>query len=417
MDLKLKYTKLTLLEFILLISVVLFLLSNCLSGFIGLSYLDELFAILILFLSIIKAKNLVFPKYVVYSFSCMIFMLVLGITCNLNTKLVNSFFPILIDAFGLFKNHIVFIGIIFLMPKIDYDKILKILFIIAKIFISIVFVCGIINFFFDIGMSYTLFSKFRFGLRSYQFLYTNPAMVGIVMVVCIGILDYNHYNGFYKVMAIISMALTLRIVVISCIVVYFLLDFITKFTERLKFKHLLIIGICVLITGWWGISTYFLSGNTIRSLLLKNGIIIFKRYFPFGAGFATYGGQMAIDYYSPLYREFGYNHIWGLSQGNSLIANDNFWPMIMAQLGFFGTISMLLLLYLEFDIINSSTSDKQIKKGQFLIFFSLIIGSTASADLTGVAGMIRYIPLAIITASNYLFITQRENINEKINSK
>ena len=70
--------------------------------------------------------------------------------------------------------------------------------------------------------------------------------------------------------------------------------------------------------------------------------------------------------------------------------------MVIAQFGIMGILTIGVVLYNELFIVNDSTKDKFAKTGVLLIFFSLMFSTLASADLTGVAGTIRYFGLAII---------------------
>jgi hypothetical protein len=220
-----------------------------------------------------------------------------------------------------------------------------------------------------------------------------------------------------KLFAFISIVLTLRTAVIAALAVYFVIYTILKFNKSIKWYHVALLGIIALAVGWGGISVYFIKNTSNRALLLKYGIQVFKRYFPLGSGYATYGGQMAYTHYSKLYSEFGFDNVWGLNAVYGGTANDNFWPMIMAQLGLSGVLGMGIICCIEFLIVNKSTDNKQIKTGILALFLSLMIGTIASADLTGVAGMIRYGALGVIVAANNSCKYRRKIINEKINCK
>jgi hypothetical protein len=82
-----------------------------------------------------------------------------------------------------------------------------------------------------------------------------------------------------------------------------------------------------------------------RDALYLTGFKIAWDYFPFGAGFGTFGGWMSRVYYSPLYYKYGLNRIWGLSPDTGNFINDTFWPHILAELGIIGCIFYLLIFY------------------------------------------------------------------------
>lgn len=67
-------------------------------------------------------------------------------------------------------------------------------------------------------------------------------------------------------------------------------------------------------------------------------------YFPFGAGFGTFGSWMSRAMYSPLYHTYGLSHVWGLSPGKTSFINDIFWPSILAETGIFGLLFYGLII-------------------------------------------------------------------------
>ena len=75
--------------------------------------------------------------------------------------------------------------------------------------------------------------------------------------------------------------------------------------------------------------TYFSNTATARSNFLRYGIYTMQRYFPLGSGFATYGTDSAVKYYSKLYVEYGFKDVYGLNPSNPMFAHDTYWPAIM----------------------------------------------------------------------------------------
>jgi hypothetical protein len=408
---KITIERLNVKEHILAIVLLLFFGENFFAQFIpAFRYLDEILAVVAILYILFYYNKIKQDKYSFRILLLCAIMVAAGIVYNIMSGLIKIPSAILIDAFGVIKNHIIFIAFSCIAIKdVNYDKLINYCTRFIKVFVVIVFIFGVINFFHDIGMSYDVYNSLRYGMRSYEFLYTNPAMVGIVMISCVLFLDYTGYSGIIKWLAFGSMILTLRTAVLSTIAVYVMLYLFFKFFKKLKWYHMALLILIITLVGWRGISEYFLSGTTNRSILLIYGIKVFERYFPFGSGFATYGSQMAYTYYSPLYTEFGFQKIWGLNEAYGGTVNDNFWPMIMAQLGVVGILAMGYICYAEFQIINNLNVSKQLKVGLLTTFLSLMIGTVASADLTGVAGTIRYFPLALV-----IIATRQGNSNKEL---
>ncbi len=391
---KIKILKFNVIEFMIFISMIILLLINALPPTLDFfKYFDEVIAMVMLLYLLTHCKNWTKKKENRSIMISLIILCIAGVSYNIYSGIIPSFSAILIDAFGLIKNHIIFVAMVFAIPNVQMNKIIKALVPLIKIYIIIIFLFGVINIFYDIGMNYGT----RYGIRAYQFLFTNPAMVGITMIVCIAFLDYVHYKGIIRYLAFISMIMTLRAVVCMSIVIYVAITLFFKFSKKIRWYHVMLLLIIGLFVGWQMVGEFYIvDEQSNRFLLLKYGYVVFKRYFPFGSGFASYGSQMAYTYYSPLYQEFGFLNHWGLNLEYGGTANDNFWPMVMAQFGIMGILTIGVVLYNELFIVNDSTKDIFAKTGVLLIFFSLMFSTLASADLTGVAGTIRYFGLAII---------------------
>ena len=403
---KIKIINLNLIEFMIFISMIVLLTFNALPPSLWfLKYIDEAISLVMFYFLLTNVKKWSTIKENRLIIISLLILVAVGILYNMYSKIIPPFSAIIVDAFGIVKNHIIFVTIIFGVPNAKMHKIIRALIPLIKLYIIIIFLFGVINFFLDIGMS----NGIRYGVRAYQFLFTNPAMVGITMIVCIAFLDYVHYKGIIRYLAFISMIMTLRAVVCMSIVIYVAITLFFKFSKKIRWYHVMLLLIIGLFIGWQMVGEFYIvDEQSNRFLLLKYGYVVFKRYFPFGSGFASYGSQMAYTYYSPLYREFGFLNHWGLNLTYGGTANDNFWPMIIAQFGVIGIIIIGLVLYNELYIVNCSTTDKFAKRGVLLIFFSLLFSTLASADLTGIAGTIRYLGLAIIVRA-LLYEKNNEN--------
>ena len=82
-----------------------------------------------------------------------------------------------------------------------------------------------------------------------------------------------------------------------------------------------------------------------RVLLYVTGVDIANSRFPLGAGFGRFGGYAATLDYSPLYDQYGFNRVWGLSPDAPFYLQDTYWPHIAAETGWFGA-AVLLAIYL-----------------------------------------------------------------------
>jgi hypothetical protein len=81
-----------------------------------------------------------------------------------------------------------------------------------------------------------------------------------------------------------------------------------------------------------------------RNSLYITSLRVAKDYFPFGVGFGQYGGTIASDFYSPIYKKYNLDRVWGLGRGQSFTM-DTFWPMILGELGLIGVAMYLLVCW------------------------------------------------------------------------
>jgi len=82
-----------------------------------------------------------------------------------------------------------------------------------------------------------------------------------------------------------------------------------------------------------------------RLLLYAAGVDIANARFPLGAGFGRFGGYASTLDYSPLYDQYGFNRVWGLSPDAPYYLQDTYWPHIAAETGWIGAV-LLLAFYL-----------------------------------------------------------------------
>lgn len=96
-------------------------------------------------------------------------------------------------------------------------------------------------------------------------------------------------------------------------------------------------------------------GDSARKALYVTSYDIGKENFPFGEGFGRFGGFVSMEYYSPVYREYGIDTTYGLSlspeEPNFIM--DTYWPNIAGELGFVGAAVVLgLYLYITAKLLR-----------------------------------------------------------------
>lgn len=340
---------------------------------------DELFAVLgiIAFLSqfsrkIVWGEYPLAKKVIYYSFS----LVLIGWIPTFIYHIQPSFFINLQDCFTILKLFFVFYFSLWLLRKCRLEKILTPIYCLIKYFIIAGFIFLIPNQLIDMGMT----SDVRFGFKSFKFIVLNTGEYSSCLILCVALLHlYSYYTGrstkWLKILSLILIIFTFRGKSFGWIAAYaMVLLFINRY-NKLSVKSLTILVIFGIAGGYFQIKHYFLENETPRAVLLAYGVVTANDYLPFGAGFSTYGSNMAKLHYSPLYTKYGFSNFWGLNETETQFLNDNFWPMIMGQFGWVGTIIFIGLLLVMFKFINEKINSKQLKIAALSVFISLVISS------------------------------------------
>lgn len=402
---RLKIVRLTGKQFILFLVMILLAVIPALP-FTVFNYLDEILGVISGFYILKKIKTVGHNKHVRTILYCLICTAFLGLLSNLTSGVKTNIFGAFIDCFGVIKNHLIFISTIFILNDKGKDKIFKALYPITVIVVYICFFCGIINLFASTPWSYDV----RYGINSFEFFFSNPAALGQLMIVALAVFDNVESKlNLHKVIALVVMILTLRSGIMAIVFIYMVLTLFMKHTKKIRWYHIVLLGIGAFAVGFGMIKEYYLSRNTLRYTLLHYGIVVSKRFFPLGSGFATYGSQMAYDYYSPLYYEFGFDNMWGLNKTYGGMVNDNYWPMVLAQIGIIGAMAQVILLIAEFLIVITQHRKSIDRRMAQVLFLNLVISTMASANLTGVAGTVCYFALGLLLSCK-INITNKEVI-------
>ncbi|MEA2677045.1 MAG: hypothetical protein QOJ81_1186 [Chloroflexota bacterium] len=97
-------------------------------------------------------------------------------------------------------------------------------------------------------------------------------------------------------------------------------------------------------TDPWDLA-YYIPGNP-RVLLYTTSAVIARDHFPLGAGLGRYGSPLSRDPedFSPLYHQYGLDHIWGLTPHYAAYIADTFWPHILGEAGVLALIAYLIYI-------------------------------------------------------------------------
>lgn len=267
--------------------------------------------------------------------------------------------------------------------------------------------------------------------------------VGIIGETAIKII-FSHYERFYSAAIILTLLylssyrclfkqnLIISILIISLglislkakffgeYVLFIVLLFYTYFSfynKRIKLSRsvknlVLLLFIPLILTIVWFLTKdkiifYFITGteNTnnmfARPALYITGVQIFMDYFPLGSGFASFGSYYSAAFgYSQIYEVYNLANLQGLTPSDPRFVADTYFPMIIGQFGFIGTV---FLLYFFYFIYKKSSflfrlSYQQNAISYLIIIFILlvfVIESVADATIAQNRGIMYMILLAI----------------------
>ena len=394
---------------ILLVIIMLLLVTQdnliALTGISFLNYLDEIIIVFLLIMSIINlGKKSTIKKF---DFKLLIMILLFAITgiisCYLNSNFI--FKDTLMSCFLSTKFWILVLAISLLkVDKSTIDKYYNSLFTIEVI----VIIFAIVNILFlEFYKSIFPLSNitYRFGMIAVCSVFSHPGKYGWFMLFC-ALAHFSLYkkNGnkrdFVKmIISIIACLLSLRtkviMSIIACFVCYAIYVNRESFKKQIKkIVLVLILSICILIPFKDIVyNTYVLyftdsEGYSVRQALMDNSLKISKDYFPLGVGFGKYGTWYASQKYSEYYIKYGMSHMYGLTKDNTSYSTDTFWPAIIGETGVIGCIIyifMIILLIKQLNMINKkkNEADSALSLFALMTMIQIIIESFGSASFNG----------------------------------
>lgn len=377
-----------------LLTVILF--QNILQGVVPFAnYADEILMIYMgtgIFIKLLTSDNVKRDHVII--FFLMIILILFGVVSQLVSDVPRSLPAIGMDIVYLFKIFVCFLGadLIFEGKTNDCRKLLDYLSFLTKLTVVSAFILMFVNLLVDLGLS----SGVRYGWKSYHFFYSNPGMfsqycIGFCLILT-GELIYKPFTAGRKITMAMLFAIwlgSMRSRAFISVLIWFVLYYIfiykrvndadavmRKLKKIFKPQYFVLFLILALAVGWNQIIRYFGGTQvTSRNLFVQNGLQIMKDYFPFGAGFATFGTEAAKIYYSPLYYQYGMNTFWALGEGGSQLT-DCYWPAICGELGAVGLVLMgVLIFFLIRFMLKQSTQDKWGAVCGILYVIYLLIGS------------------------------------------
>lgn len=316
-------------------------------------YFDEAIAVFCLITILFSAVLMRLDRSQVRMLLLMVLVLAIGLVSTYRANLQYLPKAIFTDVGNTFKVFVTYIGAtLYLKPVKDKKRIITCLATIMRLFVVVLFVCMLLHF----SGIYRMGNDTRYGLPSFQFLNYGAGQLSLmfysIFLVLAVDMRYDRHNRQVKMLFMLLAAIvwvsTLRTRAFLYIIMFFGLYWLLikrNYEIKMNWKTVLIGIVFMLIFSLDQIEVYFGNDKAARHVFLEYGFTTMYLFFPFGSGFASYGTDAAVIYYSLLYYLYGFDSVWGLSPTNSIFAHDTYWPAIMAQFGAFGLIIMLLVVY------------------------------------------------------------------------
>lgn len=392
--------------------IYLFVFERALTSIcVGFSYIDEVLAIitvvLIVVFSINRKRILSHNEWLIlvgWAVVCLI-----GIIGNFSLSLLKQPMPIIIDIISMVKVWLAYYIVVLHTYSVKfYDQLIKKSAKIGRVLTMIMLLCLLLSQVINIGMM----ASARMGINSFKFVFNVPGNFSKLFYFLIPLLTADLYyknNRYKKLMigiALIVWASSMRSRAFAFIVVYIIMAAYFFWANRksigkgLKKKiriQYMILFIFIAVTICWNqLVFYFTSITQARAVLLRYGIITMIKYFPIGAGFGTFGSNVAATYYSPLYTKYGFNAIYGMREGEEYFLNDNYWPMIMGQFGVIGTVvTLIIVIYFMKIVLQGMRENKYFYFATFCALGFLLLSSVASKSYSEYSSICVFMMLGV----------------------
>lgn len=177
---------------------------------------------------------------------------------------------------------------------------------------------------------------------------------------------------------------------IACIVPIYL--FILRRQRRLSRKVKIFLACVLSVAAAAGlyqlVSYYFVMGiESARAMLTLASPFVAWDHFPTGSGWASFASAFSADPYSPVYGMYRMAGIWGISPGYPAFVSDTYWPMLLAETGYFGFAAFLGALVLFVKMILPSRSQRPAYASAVMVLLYLLISSTSESALASPMAM------------------------------
>lgn len=361
----------------------------------GRSYFDETLCLVAMGYLLYAALLDRISRFDSVSLFILITVILIGLLSNVLSGIAVSRSSVVIDVIAETKVLWIYFAAKYYLSPRTTKCLVEMLAPIAKIYIVLAFVFSLLSQVINTGM----IGSERYGLNEFRFIFPFSFQflaVTLVMLSVIVLRPGMRNKGFYYFLGSVSLMLATKSSPLIFAVLFLLLLAYFKRNGSLKLSTVIVLGALLLIIGSFQIQTYLLNEDAPRSLFFRYGAITANDFFPLGSGFSTFASDQAARNYSPLYFQYGFNVLFGMTPEDGSFLSDTFWPMAIGQFGWIGSMLYVLIYARILMSINKSASMKYDSKA-FLnaSFASYVIHAVGSAILSSSSGVIGFIGIAL----------------------
>ena len=299
-------------------------------------------------------------------------------------------------------------------PELDFAWLKQKLWPVLNAVVAVLFVLCVVDLLFGVFSTDT-----RGPFRAVKLFYSVQTVLVSVCVflscICLWYYDEKRERVILPlVLLCIVMFSTIRVksmgAIAAVLLIYlFVLKGLKFFSIQRKYKVCLIVFLVFAAAAilYQVVNYYILMGTgSARAMLTLASPFVAWDHFPFGSGWGTFGSAFSAEPYSPVYGMYRMAGIWGLSPSYPAFVSDTYWPMILAQTGFFGFAGLLLALKVLVNKVCTLKNRPASYASGLLILAQLLISSTSESALANPLA----VPLALWLG---LLLAEQHNAAEK----
>ncbi len=361
------------------------------------SYFDEVLGIVSILVVAYKWNKLYYHDF--RALFLLFITMGLGLFSNLYYNLHWSWFSVAVDILTQLKLIFCFMAVRYFLSEREKQIVIDYISPFARIYFIFAFVLAIYTQIFDTGMN----EEIRYGLKTFRFIFQFSHQYTTISFFLIGsIISATNINSkkknFYIFIGTVSILFALKSPALIYTITYIFLFYYFKKYERLNYKIIVPLILALLAASTYQIQTYLLNEEAARRIFFEYAFKTANHYFPLGSGFATYGSAEAAKHYSILYVKYKFYTHWGMAEGNNgQFLYDTYWPMVIGQFGWIGTVLFGYSYINIFKSVQRSKADYAKKAYIYAMFIQYMVHALGASILSSSTGLIGFMALSLYT--------------------